>query len=96
MGHPLGDHAGPESSRRRLGDPSAENQLDVIRPTDVQVLADHLLEEHAAGSGTVQDLGQGEFGLEDRHVIAVPSPAILGDEGWGRSRSHFRSRVSIL
>jgi len=32
-----------------------------LDPADVEVLADHLLEEHAAGVGSVEDLGQGEL-----------------------------------
>jgi len=32
-----------------------------LDPAAVEVLADHLLEEHAAGMGSVEDLGQGEL-----------------------------------
>ncbi len=42
-----------------------EDQLDLIGPTDVEILSDHFLEEHAAGEGPVQDLSQRELRLED-------------------------------
>ena len=63
--YPLGDHAGAEPPRRLLADPPLEDQLHVIGPADVEVLADHLLEEHTAGVGSVEDLGQGELRLKN-------------------------------
>jgi hypothetical protein len=42
-----------------------EDQLHVIGPADVQILADHFLEENPTGSRLVQDLGQRELCLED-------------------------------
>src|SRR5271157_2665662 len=79
--YPLGDHAGAEPPRRLLGDPPLEDQLHVIGPADVEVLADHLLEEHAAGVGSVEDLGQGELSLKDRNVVAIAGLSILWREG---------------
>ena len=59
----------------------SKDQLHVIGPADVEVLADHFLEEDAAGGGTVEDLGQGELSLKDRNVVAIAGCSILGREG---------------
>jgi hypothetical protein len=37
---------------------------------------DHLLEEDPPRHGPVEHLGQGELGLQDRHVIPVPGGAV--------------------
>ena len=63
--HAFGDHAGPKRPRRGLVDPSLEGQLDVIRPADIQILANDFLEEHAPGLWPIQALGHGRLGLED-------------------------------
>ena len=95
--YPLGDHAGAEPTRRLLGDPPLEDQLHVIGPADVEVLADHFLEEDAAGGGAVEDFGQGELSLKDRNVVAIAGCSILGREGVRDvAVSHFRSSTSIL
>jgi hypothetical protein len=77
--------------------------LHLIRTPDVEVLADHLLEEDAATKRAIQDLGQGELGLEDGQVIAIVGRAIPGGGGMGETRqvqmmrrmsSAFRLRIS--
>src|SRR5207244_2010185 len=55
-GDARGEDAGAEAAGRAAGDAPAENQLDLIGPPDVEVLADHLLEEDAAGGRAVEDL----------------------------------------
>jgi len=39
------DHASPELARRLLRHDAAEDQLDPVRPPEVQVVADDLFEE---------------------------------------------------
>src|SRR4051812_5693380 len=56
--HPFGEHPRPEPARGPLGDAPLEDQLHLVRPSQVEVLADHLLEEDTAGERPVQDLGQ--------------------------------------
>ena len=52
-------------------DAPVEDQLDLVRAADVEVVADHLLEEDPPGDRRVEHLGQGELGLQDRQVVAV-------------------------
>src|ERR687888_286317 len=76
-GHPGGQHAGAEASGRAPGHPAVKDQLHLIGPADVEVLANDFLEEDPAAEGSVQDLGQGELGLEDGNLVAVTGGAVL-------------------
>src|SRR5260370_1529868 len=70
----LSDHPGAKPSGCRVGtlaqDPTVKDELDLVGATDVEVLPNDLLEEDAACHWLVEDLGQRELGLKDRHVIA--------------------------
>ena len=68
----------------RLRDAPLEDQLHLIRPAQVEVLANHLLEEDAATQRPVQDLGQRELGLEDRYVVAIAGQTIRGGKRMGQ------------
>jgi hypothetical protein len=72
----LRQDAGPEPPRRLAGDLAIEDQLDFLRASEIEVLADHLLEEQPAVQRPIEHLGQGELGLQDRDVIAVTGAAI--------------------
>ena len=52
----LGNDTGTESTRRAAVDLAIEDQADLARATDVQVLADHLLEEDAPRHRVIQNL----------------------------------------
>jgi len=55
-----------------LADQSAvEDQADLVGAAQVEVVPDHVLEEQPAGHGSVEHLGQGELGLQDRELVAV-------------------------
>ena len=56
---------------------AVEHQGDLVGAADVEVVADDLLEEHPARHRFVQHLGQREFGLQDRQLVAVAGGAIL-------------------
>src|SRR5438874_7729067 len=77
---PVGDHAGAEASRCRLGDPTSKEELNLLGAADVEVLADDLFEEDAAVDRTVEHLGERELGLEDREVVAVIGGTVFGRE----------------
>ena len=62
---PVGQHAGAEAAGGAPGDAAVEDQLHLVGAADVEVLADDLLEEDAAGDRAVEDLGEGELGLQD-------------------------------
>ena len=81
-GHdPLGQDARAEAPRRAARDASIEDQLHLIGPADVEILADDLFEETAPGERPIEDLGQGELGLQDRELIPIAGRAVRGGEG---------------
>ena len=55
-----------------------EDQLHLIGAAEVEILADDLLEEAAAGDGPIEHLGQRELGLQDRELIAIAGGAVRG------------------
>src|SRR5260370_1237276 len=73
-GDPVGDHAGGEGAGGAVFaaavDGSAEDQADAVGSAQVEVVTDDLLEEDPPGDGLVEHLGEGEFGLQDRDVVA--------------------------
>ena len=70
-GDPFGDHPGAKAPRGAPIDAAIEDQLHLARASDVQVLADDLLEEDAARHRSIEHLGQRELGLQDRQRVAV-------------------------
>lgn len=82
-GDSLGDDSGAEPARggpRSLpDDPPVEDQPDLVRAADVEVVPDHLLEEDPPAHRLVQHLGEGELRLQDRHLVAVAR----GPVRWG-------------
>ena len=54
----LGQDAGPKPSRCLAVDLAIEDQLDFLRATEIEVLADHLFEEQAAVQRSIEHLGQ--------------------------------------
>ena len=96
-GDALGEDAGAEAAGGAAGDAAAEDQLHLVGAADVEVLADDLLEEDAAGGGAVEHLGEGELGLQDGDVVAVAGPAIGGGEGMRQpARATCATRASIF
>jgi hypothetical protein len=72
-GDPAGQHAGAEPAGGLVAaagdDPAVEDHADVVGASDVEVVADDLLEEDASGCRPVEHLGEGELGLQDRDVV---------------------------
>ena len=79
--HAVGKHPGSKTSRCLLGYATIKDQLHHVWTSEVEILPDDLLEENAATQRTVQDLGQGELGLQNGQVIAVAGLVILGRVG---------------
>jgi hypothetical protein len=79
----MGDDAGaimlPCTAPARY--PAIENELDLLGPAEIEVLADHLFEEHATMQGSVEHLRGRELRLQDRDVIAVAGFAVCRREG---------------
>ena len=88
-GDPVGDDAGAEPARRRAlapaDDPAAEDQRHPVGAAEIEVVADHLVEEDPPVHRGVQCLGQGEFRLQDRQLIAEAGLGVTGGE---RVRQH--------
>ncbi len=74
---------GAELAGRLPRDAAIEDQLHLIGPAEIEILAHHFFEEAAPGTWSIEDLGQGEFRLEDRQLIAVAGGAVGGGEGMG-------------
>ena len=74
---PVGDDPGAEPARRGeaalADDPAGEDQRDLVRAADVEIVPDDLLEEDPPGGRCVQDVGEGELGLQDGQLVAVAS-----------------------
>ena len=89
-GDPVGDDPGAERPWRATAAPgdqaAAEDQADLVRPADVEVVAQHLLEEDPAGHRGVEHLGEGELRLQDRQLIGVPGVLVLNGERAGQNR----------
>jgi hypothetical protein len=82
--HSAGEHPGPKTPRCLLRHTAAKDQLDHVRTADVEILPDDLLGQNAATQRTVQDLGQGELGLQDGQLIAVVGLTIGCRVGMGQ------------
>ena len=67
--HALGDHPRAKAGWRALVDAPVEDQLHLVRPPQIQVVTDHTLEERTSVQRTVEHLGEGELGLQDRHLV---------------------------
>ena len=75
---------GAEPARRgeaALADePAGEDQRDLVRAADVEIVPDDLLEEDLTGCRCVQDVGEGELGLQDGQLVAVASGDVISSE----------------
>ena len=89
-GDPGGDDAGPiavRGWRGAAGDPLGEQQADAIGATEVEVLADHRLEEVTALDRLVEDLGATDFELPDAQPMFVAGRPVGGRQGPGQMRA---------
>lgn len=64
-----GDDAGGEPAGRGPGDLARKEELDVIGPPEVEILADHAFKEFAAAERAIEHLGATDFELENRELI---------------------------
>ena len=87
--HAVGDHSRTKLARSATGDPAIENQLHLIGPSDIQVLANHFFEEDASADRAVQDLGQRELRLQDGELVPVTGLPVWPGEGMGQFAEPF-------
>jgi hypothetical protein len=57
-----------------------EDQPDLVRPADVEVLPDHLLEQHPARQRRIEHLSEAELDLQHRDVVAVAGDPVRPGE----------------
>src|SRR5580704_2578987 len=87
--HPVGNHPCSELAGGASADTAVKDQLHLAGPTDVQVLADYLFEEHSARYRPVQHLRQRELRLENRDLVAVTCLAIAHAVGMRQQSQPF-------
>src|SRR6201981_3215520 len=85
----LRDHPGAKAGFRRARYPALEDEFDLLRAAEIEVLADHLLEEQATMHRSVEDLGGGELHLQDRDSVAVAGLALRASEGMRQEPQPF-------
>src|SRR5579859_4017480 len=82
------DVLGEDAGARRLPPAdwpaSAEDELDLVWATQIEVVADDRLEELAAVERAVEDLGARHLELKDGELVGVTRAAILVGEGVGK------------
>src|SRR6202165_1994937 len=71
---------GAEAPGRGGGYALFEDQLHAVRSAEVEIVADHLLEELPTPDRTGKDLGQADLHLPDGELPIVARLAILGSE----------------
>ena len=98
-GDPLGDDPGGEAPWRAFGDASREDQADLPRSAQVEILADDRLEQVAARKRALQHVGAGKLRLQNRELIAVTGGPIRGRERMrqtGEPLAHHRLETPLI
>src|SRR5215471_15626394 len=85
----LCDHPGSEAGFGIAPDPAIEDEFDLFGAAEIEVLADHLLEEQTTVQRSVEDLGGGELRLQNRDIIAVAGLAVGSREGMRQQPQPF-------
>src|SRR5262245_38478807 len=79
----MSDQAGAKACLGIVRNASVEDQLHVLGATQVEIVAQHLLEKEPARERSIEHLGPRELGLLDEQLVAVTGGAILGGK-WMR------------
>src|ERR1700757_5215621 len=92
----LRDHPGAKAGSRMAWYPAIEDEFDLLRAAEIEVLADHLLEEQATVHRSVEGLGGGELRLQDRDIVAVAGLAVRSREGMRQEPQPFAQQCIDL
>src|SRR5215469_2128171 len=92
----LCDHPGSEAGFRIAPDRAIEDEFDLFGAAEIEVLADHLLEEQTTVQRSVEDLGGGELRLQNRDIIAVAGLAVRAREGMWQEPQPFAQQCIDL
>jgi len=94
--HAVGDDACAERAGCGFGDAAIQDELDLFRPAQLEILTNHLLKEHASTDGTVQHLGEGQLDLPDRELITITGSPVGGGVRMGETAESFtQQRVDL-
>jgi hypothetical protein len=74
------DDTRSEGARRVASNFAAEEELDAIRPPEIEVVAQDFLEEVPTLQGSVEDVGHAELELPDRQLVAIAGGPVLAGE----------------
>src|ERR1700730_622080 len=74
--HAVGDDTGAELPRRAAAHLAVEYQAHLAGAADIEVLANHLLEEDASRHRLIEHLGERERSLQDGELVAIAGGAI--------------------
>ena len=92
----VGDDAGAKPTRRAADHLAVEHETHLAGPADIEVLADHLLEEDAPGHRLIENLGERELGLQDGELRSDSRRRDHAAETDAAAAcSHLRSKRSI-
>jgi len=91
--HPLLHHPGAKRTRRGLGYPTVEDQLQAVGPAQVEVVPHHFFEEFPPLLGAIKDLGQTHLHLPNRQPPVITPFPILGAQGQPRGKRHMVSNT---
>src|SRR6266545_7883798 len=83
--HAVLNDAGTKRARRVAAHLAAEQELDSIGATEVEILAQQLLEELAPVKGPIEDLGEAHLDLPDGEPVAVSGGAVVAREWMGQT-----------
>ena len=82
----FGDQASSKQCLGGAGNAFVKDQLQLVRPSEVQVIAQHLLEEQTSRQGTIKNLCSRELRLLDEQFIAMTGRSIFVSK-WLRQSS---------
>src|ERR1700730_145957 len=85
----IGDYPGAETTGSGFGDPTIKDQLYLFGPPDIQVLADYILEENSPADRTIQNLGEGQFDLQNRNLVSVSRLPVARGKGMRQAAQPF-------
>ena len=94
--HAVGDDTGAEPPRRAAAHLAVEHQAHLAGAADIEVLADHLLEEDAPRHRLVEHLGERELGLQDGEVVAIAGGAVAGRKRMRQALEPFAQQAIDL
>ena len=75
---------------------TGKQELDVIGPPEVEIVANDRLEKFAPPQGPVEDLRETDFRLENRELIGKPARGMRGRQRAGESAACHRAKNARL